>query len=61
MRRTPAERSRSAKLVKNGCPVSASPLNRHIPAPHTYLELETIMGLLDEQRSRAETSTTGRE
>jgi DNA-3-methyladenine glycosylase I len=48
--------------TRQGPPTSGGLLtNRQVPAPHTHLELETIMGLLAEQRSRMETSTTGRE
>jgi hypothetical protein len=36
-----------------------APIDRQVPAPHTNPELETIMGLLTERRSRVSTISVG--
>lgn len=40
-------------------PTLTAPIDQQVPAPHTSLELETIMGLLAERRSRISTISVG--
>ena len=68
MRREPAEGSRRANLVKDRrgskSPLThrlapAAPIDQQVPAPYTRAELETIMGLLTERRSRISAISVG--
>jgi hypothetical protein len=67
MLRKPAEGSRRVNLVKDRRGSKSPPLvhrptapnDQQVPVPHTSAELETIMGLLTERRSRVCTISVG--